>query len=80
MIRSFILISHKCLESILHPTPPPLAQLCCAWALVHVAPFEYTRIKCTLTSSTFIAPFDETMGVLHLSHPLTEVHFPPSCQ
>jgi hypothetical protein len=74
-IRTFTLTSHRCLESILDPTPPPLAQLCRARALAHVG--EYIRVVCTPTPSTFIAPFNETMGVLHLLHPFVEVDFPP---
>jgi hypothetical protein len=35
-ITTFGLISHRCLELILNPTPPPSTQLCCTWALGHV--------------------------------------------
>jgi hypothetical protein len=63
------------LESTPEPAPPPLAQLCHAWALAHVE--EYVLVIHTLTLSTHVAPSDETMGVLCFLHPAIEVDLPP---
>ncbi len=67
--------SHKCLELIPNPTPPPLAQLHHTWAFVHVG--EYVWVIYALVSSTIIAPFDETTGVFRLLHPLAKIDFLP---
>jgi hypothetical protein len=38
---------------------------------------EYVRAICALTPNTPKAPFDKTMRILHLLHPLAEVDIPP---
>jgi hypothetical protein len=76
-MRAFVLVFCKSLESILDLTPPPLAQLCCTWALAHVG--EYVRIVLALVSSTFVAPSDEIMGVFCLFQSFVEVDFLPIC-
>ncbi len=75
MIRVFILASRKCLESILDLTSPPSARLRHAHAFAHVR--EYAQVVRALILSTFVAPFDKTMGVLRFLHPLAKVDFPP---
>jgi hypothetical protein len=75
MIRTLILASYRCLESLPNPTPPPLAQLHRTWALVHVK--EYVWIVHALVLNTLVALSDETTGVFRLFHPSTKVHLPP---
>jgi hypothetical protein len=72
IIKSHVLASHKCLELILDPTPPPSMRLCHAQTLTHVR--EYVQIICALTLSTHAVPFNETTGVLRLLHPLARVN------
>jgi len=74
-IKALALASRKFLELTLDPTPPPPAQLCHTQTLVHVR--EYVRTIHKLIPSTPIAPFNETMGILRLFHPLVEVDIPP---
>jgi hypothetical protein len=68
-IETFVLVSHRCLESTPNPTPPPSIRLCLAQALAHVG--EYVQVVCALVPSTPTAPSDEITGVLHLFHPPT---------
>jgi hypothetical protein len=63
------------LESTSSPTPLPSAQLCSAWAFVHVR--EYIRTICELAISTLATPFDETMGIFRFFHPFEKVDLPP---
>jgi hypothetical protein len=74
MIKASTLVSHKCLELILDPTPLPSAYLCHAQAFVHV--WEYARTICALASNTLTIPFNEAMRILCFFHPLVEVDFP----
>jgi hypothetical protein len=74
MIKALALTSHKHLELIPNPTPLPLTQLCHARTLVHVR--EYVWTICTLVSSTFVAPFSETIKVFYLFHLLAKVNLP----
>jgi hypothetical protein len=64
MIRAFTLVFHRCLESILNPTPPPLTQLHCTWALTYVR--KYVWIICALAPNIVATPFEDTTGVLTL--------------
>jgi hypothetical protein len=75
MIITLVPAFHKRLELILNPTPPPSAQLCRTWALVHVE--EYVLIVHALAPNTHVAPSDETMGILYFLHPTAEVDLPP---
>jgi hypothetical protein len=74
-IKALALASRKFLELTLDPTPPPSTQLCHTQTLAHVR--EYVRTIHKLIPSTPIAPFNETMGILRLFHPLVEVDIPP---
>jgi len=58
----------------LDPTPPPLAQLRCAWAPVHVG--EYVSTMHALARIIHVAPFIKTIASLHHFHPLVEVDLP----
>ncbi len=58
MIRALALAFHRCLESILDPTPPPSTQLHRAHAFAHVG--EYVQILHAITFNTLVAPFDKT--------------------
>jgi hypothetical protein len=66
MINTFVLVFHKCLELTPNHTLPPLAQLCGTQALAHVG--EYAQKIHALDPYTFVAPSNETMGVLCLPH------------
>ncbi len=57
------------------PTPPPLTQLCHAWALAHVG--EYAQTMCALAPNTLVAPLVETIMTLRHLHPLAKVDLPP---
>jgi hypothetical protein len=74
-MKALFLVFCKCLESILDLTPLPWAQLCRAWAFVHVG--EYVRIVRTLVSSKLATPSYEITRVLHLFHSFAKVDFPP---
>ncbi len=63
------------MELTLGPTPPPLTWLCNAWAFVNVG--EYVWAIHALVLSTFVAPSNETKGVLCLLHPYAKVDLPP---
>jgi hypothetical protein len=73
-IKTLTLAFHKCLESILDPTPTPSRRLRYTWAFTHV--WEYVRVVRVLVLNTLAAPFDETTWVLCLFHPLVKVDFP----
>jgi hypothetical protein len=74
MMRAFVLVFCKCLESIPYLTSSPSAQLCRGWTLAHVE--ECIRIVRTLVPSTLAATFDEITGILLFFHSLVEVDFP----
>ncbi len=58
MIKTFVLTSCRCVESILNPSPPPSTWLHHTWALAHIG--EYVWTICAWTPNTFVAPSDET--------------------
>jgi hypothetical protein len=64
MIKTHVLASHMCLESIPNPTPLPLTQLSCAQVFAHVG--EYIWTVRALALNTNAAPYEETTRVLHL--------------
>jgi hypothetical protein len=55
----------------LNPIPPPSAWLHHAHALTQIR--KYIQTICELILSTFKAPYDETIRVLHLLHPLVKI-------
>jgi hypothetical protein len=70
MIRALALTSHRCVELILDPTPPPSARLCYTRPLAQVG--EYVRTIHVLTLNTLATPFYKTTAILRLFHPLVE--------
>jgi hypothetical protein len=57
-----------------YPTPPPLAQLHYAWALVHVR--EYACAGHALAPTIHVAPLVKTIVAFHHLHSLAEVDLP----
>jgi hypothetical protein len=74
-IRAHALASERSLAMAPDPTPPPLAQLCCARAFGHVG--EYVRVMCTLAHSILVAPSVETITPFWHLHPLIAVDLFP---
>ncbi len=59
MIIAHVLIFRKYLKMASNPFPPPLAQLCSAWAFTHVG--KYIQAMCALAMSTSMVPSNESM-------------------
>jgi len=58
MIKAQGLNFQKYFKMASNPFPPPLAQLCRAWALTHVG--KYTQTMCALAMSTSMVPSYES--------------------